>query len=187
MSLRQPVSRVEIEDFLRRLGADFKGSGRVYLVGGASIVFEKLRQQTLDIDVVYEIAPQLLTAFISSVRDLMLELDVNVEEASPGDFIPLPAGYADRHEYIGHFGQLDIFHFDLYSVALSKTSRGREQDYQDVLALLRRQRVEWQKLKVYFQEILPQIGSKSLKQDPFQFELNFKALESKWRQAGGLS
>jgi hypothetical protein len=167
------------------LGADFRGAGRIYLVGGTSIVFEKLRQQTLDIDVVIDIEPQALALFIEAVRDLMVELDVNVEEASPGDFIPLPSGYATRHVYVGRFGQLDVYHFDLYSAALSKIARGREQDYQDVLALLKAQRIAWPQLKAYYEEILPQLGLKSLKQDPFQFELNFDALASQWRAAGG--
>ena len=61
---------------------------------------------------------------------------MNVEEASPGDFIPLPAGSEGRHEFIERFRKLDVFHFDLYSVALSKIERGRTQDLEDVLKLL---------------------------------------------------
>ena len=117
----------------------------------------------------------------------MRTLNINVEEASPGDFIPLPGGYANRHVYIGRYGQLDVFHFDLYSTALSKVSRGREQDYADVLALLTQARIDWVKLEKYYQEILPLIGLKSLKQNPVEFAKNFRALETQWRAAGGLS
>ncbi|MEP7357243.1 MAG: DUF6036 family nucleotidyltransferase, partial [Anaerolineales bacterium] len=142
------------------------------------------RERTIDIDIVFEIPPQTHDAFIGAVRNLIVRLNVNIEEASPGDFIPLPAGYADRHEFIGRFGQLDVFHFDLYSVALSKVGRGREQDYEDVLSLLSQRRISWKKLKGYFEEILPTIATKSLKRDPVQFETHFKALETKWTVAG---
>jgi len=185
VSLRQPVTRFEIKRFLQRLGDRFRGAGRVYLVGGTTLVFEEVRRQTLDVDLAIEVAPEVEGRFIQTVRELMVELNLNVEQASPADFIPLPAGYANRHVYVGRFGQLDVFHFDPYSSALSKVSRGREQDFADVLSLLRQQMIEWPVLAASFQEILPQIGSRSLKQNPAEFEKNFSALEGLWRAAGG--
>ncbi len=74
---------------------------------------------------------------IQTVRELKDTLSINVEEASPGDFIPLPSGYENRHTFVERFGMLDVLHFDLYSTALSKIERGRMQDFEDVLALLR--------------------------------------------------
>ncbi len=180
MPSRQPVNRERIEFFLRRLGDSYRSPGRLYLVGGTTLVFEGLRQQTLDVDVVIEIAPENHTAFIQTLRQLKEELNLNIEEASPGDFIPLPSGYANRHEFIGRYGQIDAFHFDLYSLALSKTERGRRQDILDVLTLLRAGRLEWSKLTQYFAEILPQMGAHSLRQDPVEFEQNFRDLEQQW-------
>jgi hypothetical protein len=104
---------------------------------------------------------------------------------SPDHYIPLPAGYADRHVYIGTYGQVDAFHFDLYSTALSKIERGRVQDLRDVVLLLQDRRIKWQDLERYFHEILPKMGLKSLRQDPAEFEKNFRALEALWRAAGG--
>jgi len=182
MSLRSPVSRSRIEHFLQKLGDRYRRPVRLYLVGGTTLVFEGLRQQTLDIDVVIEVAPEDQAAFIQAVRDLKESLDLNVEEASPGDFIPLPAGYADRHEFIGRFGQLDAFHFDLYSAALSKIERGRGQDFADVLLLLESLRIDWNRLEGFFLEILPQMGTRSLRQDPLEFERNFRALEIMWTE-----
>ena len=122
MSLRQQVDQQRIEYFLQQLGKRFTKSGRVYLVGGTSIVYEGLRQQTLDIDLTFEVAPEDHSSFIEVVRDLKERLSLNIEEVSPADFIPLPSGYKERSQYINRYGQLDIFHFDLYSVALSKSS-----------------------------------------------------------------
>jgi hypothetical protein len=64
---------------------------------------------------------------------------------------------------------------------LSKIERGREQDLEDVLALLRSGRIDWDKLIECFQEILPKMGEHSLKQDPAEFEQNFRTLEALWK------
>ena len=159
MSLRQRVDRIRIERFLQRLGERFRQPARLYLVGGTTMVFEELRQQTLDIDVALEVSADAHGALIQAIRALKDELSVNVEEASPGDFIPLPAGYASRHEYVDRFGQIDVWHFDLYSTALSKVARGRVQDVEDVLALLSAGRLAWDKLNACFRDVLPRMGS----------------------------
>ena len=185
MQLHQPASRVEIEEFLQRLGEEFDLPAMLYLVAGTTLAFEEIRPQTLDIEIAIELAQPALGDLYSSIRDLRDELDLSVVEVSPGDSIPLPAGYAERHLVVGSFGTIDVFHFDLYSAALSRLARGREQDYQDVVALLRMKRIAWPKLNEYYQEILPQMGLRTLKQDPFEFELNFGALETQWRSAGG--
>lgn len=185
MSLRSPVDQAAIRSFLRQLGERYRWPGRLYLVGGTSLVYEGYRAKTLDIDVAIEVQPEDHGQFVGALRDLKDRLSVNVEEASPGDFIPLPPGYADRHEFIGRFGQLDVFHFDFYSVALSKVERGQRQDMADVVSLLQNGRIEWLALNTYFDAVLPQMGLHSIRQDPQEFELNFRALEQMWRAAGG--
>lgn len=75
--------------------------------------------------------------------------------------------------------------FDLYSTALSKVERGRRQDLTDVILLLQHRRVAWDRLEAMFDEILPQMGVASLRQDPDEFAANFQALSGLWRMAGG--
>jgi hypothetical protein len=180
VSLRQKVDRERIKLFFQSLANRFRRPGKIYLVGGTSLVFEELRLQTVDIDVVIEVSPADHGKLIQAIRELKDELSINVEEASPGDFIPLPSGYQNRHEYLERIGTIDVLHFDLYSTALSKIERGREQDLVDVLALLRVGRIEWTTLVDLFKEILPRMGKESLKQDPIEFEQNFRALEAMW-------
>jgi Nucleotidyltransferase of unknown function (DUF6036) len=182
MSLRPRVDRVRITEFLQRLGTRLRRPARLYLVGGTTMVFEALRPQTLDIDVVLEVSPEVHGELIQAIRTLKDELSINVEEASPGDFIPLPAGYESRHAYIDRFGLLDVLHFDLYSTALSKIERGRVQDVEDVLALLQAGHLEWNKLEACFQDVLPRMGTASLRQDPAEFTYNFHALAQLWRE-----
>jgi hypothetical protein len=182
MSTRRSVNHERIENFLRRLGERFRRSGKIFLVGGTTVVFEGYRDRTLDIDLVFQVAEQDHADLVETVRELKDELDVNVEESSPGDFIPLPAGYQDRAVFIGRYGQLDVFHFDLYSTALSKIERGNEKDFADVLALLRAGRVEMKQLESYFERILPEFATRSLKQDPDEFRRKFNALERMWKE-----
>ena len=134
MSSRQPVDRQRIEQFLQRLGERFRRPGRVYLVGGTTMVFEGLRAQSLDIDLTFDVSPEDHAAIVQAIRELKDQLALNIEEVSPGDFIPLPAGYRERAVFVGRYGQLDVFHFDFYSTVLSKIARGTEEDLNDVLA-----------------------------------------------------
>ncbi len=179
--MREQVDQQRIELFLRRLGQYFPKPGRIYLVGGTTMVYEGLRQQTLDIDLALEIADEDHSQFTFLVRRLKEQLSLNIEEASPADFIPLPAGYRERSPYVGRYGQIDVFHFDLYSTALSKIERGNQNDYADVLMLLEAGRIEMQKLSTYFDEIMQRYATESLKQDPDEYKQKFVALQQMWR------
>ncbi len=180
MSLRPHVDRDRIISFLERLGKEFDKPARIYLVGGATIILEGLRPKTVDIDITYEVASEDHQALIEAIRKLKEEMQVNVEEASPAHFIPLPDGWQNRSIFFARFDRIDVFHFDLYSVSLSKIERGLESDFQDVLALLRTSRIDMNELEKHFQSILPQFGKKSLKQDRTDFELKFSRLKEKF-------
>jgi len=106
--MRQQVDRKKIEEFLQQLGRRFTKSGRVYLVGGTTMVYEGLRQQTLDIDLAIDVEDVDHSEFISVVRDLKNRLSLNIEEASLWDFIPLPSGYLDRSLFINRYGHASI-------------------------------------------------------------------------------
>jgi hypothetical protein len=185
MSLRQAVNRERITIFLREVGERYHRSARLFLVGGTSLVYEGYRQRTLDVDLTLEVSADGHGELIRVLQEIRLSLDINIEEVSPGDFIPLPAGYSDRHLFIGRYGQVDVFHFDFYSTVLGKIERGQQQDLADVVALLDHGRIEWGRLEAMYREILPLMGQKSLRQKPRDFALNFGALEALWHSAGG--
>lgn len=175
--MRQTVHPEQIDAFLKALGKEIRVPCRIYLVGGTSLVALGLRDQTIDIDLAYEIDNAHHQKLIEAIRRLKEELNLNIEEASPGDFIPLPPGWKGRCIYIGTFGQVSAFHFDLYSTALSKIDRGTDVDLEDVTALLQNEKIEWEKLKEFYQAILPDYGTRSLRQDPARLRQNFKILE----------
>ncbi|GIV84823.1 MAG: hypothetical protein KatS3mg052_1830 [Candidatus Roseilinea sp.] len=177
-NMRPPIDRLRVHYFLVKLGIEFRHPARVYLVGGTTLVYEGLRDQSLDIDIHYEVDDEHEAEFAQVVRRLKEELQINVEQASPGDFIPLPAGWKERAKHVGRFGQVDVFHFDLYSTALSKIERGREGDFQDVLALLQSGQIEMDMLRQAFNNIMPRVERESLKRNPERFRRNFAALEA---------
>ena len=85
------------------------------------------------------------------------ELRLNVELASPGDFIPLPSGWQERSPFVGREGRVTARHFDLYSQALAKVARNHELDRVDVRELLARAYVEPDAVRACFEEIEPQL------------------------------
>ena len=177
--MRPPIDRLRVHYFLVKLGIEFHYPARLYLVGGTTLVYEGLRQQSLDIDISYEVADEHEAEFSRVIRRLKEDMQINIELASPGDFIPLPAGWKERANFVGRFGQVDVFHFDLYSTALSKIERGREGDYEDILAMLRSEQINMVELESAFANILPRVERESLKRDPDKFIRNFAALRAR--------
>jgi hypothetical protein len=183
--MRPPIDRLRVHYFLVKLGIEFHYPARLYLVGGTTLVYEGLRQQSLDIDISYEVADEHETEFSRAIRRLKEEMQINIELASPGDFIPLPAGWKERAKFVGRFGQVDVFHFDLYSTALSKIERGREGDYEDILAMLRSDQINMDELERAFANIMPRLERESLKRDPEKFKRNFAALSARYQATLG--
>jgi hypothetical protein len=105
----------------------------MYLTGGATAVLEGWRESTVDIDIRFE--PDSDVA-LERIRDLKEELGVNVELASPLDFLPPLPGWQDRSRFRLRDGNLEVFDFDPYSQALSKLQRGFDLDLEDVRSMV---------------------------------------------------
>ena len=74
---------------MRAAGRAARHDGICYLTGGSSAVLLGWRQSTLHIDVRFE--PE-QDEVLRELPRLKRELQINVELASPGEFIPLPDG-----------------------------------------------------------------------------------------------
>ena len=162
-----------IHHFLNRLGQCYRYQGVIYLVGGSSLALVAAKVTTFDIDLTYEVPNEHHTLLIGCLQQLSREMNVPIEQASPADFLPLPAGYENRRVYIGRFGLLNVFHFDFYSIALSKLARGNQKDFVDVQAMIQKGLITLPKLEFYFAEILPQLASFNLRIRPEQFQRKF--------------
>jgi len=139
---------------MRALGSAASRPQSVYLVGGATAVLEGWRRATVDVDVAFAdpgAADELLHA-LPRIKD---ELELNVELASPADFVPLPAGWQERSPSVVREGVVTFLHFDLYAQALAKLERGHDRDLADVREMLARGLVDRERLRVFFAEIEP--------------------------------
>lgn len=94
-------------------------------------------------------------AILRAIPRLKDALSINVELASPGDFIPLPPGWEERSLPAARGQTLSFRHFDPYSQALSKLERDHARDREDVHALLASGLVDPHRLRAYFGEIEP--------------------------------
>lgn len=137
--MRAPVDGERVRALARALASATPVETTLYLTGGATAVLEGWRETTVDVDVRLEPDSDALLRRIAEVKD---ELGVNVELASPPDFIPELPGWRDRSPFVLREARLTVRHFDPYSQALAKIERGFAKDLTDVEAMLARGLVE---------------------------------------------
>ncbi|MBE2234585.1 MAG: hypothetical protein IAE85_13920 [Anaerolinea sp.] len=172
------IGAYELEVFLQRLGQCFRHPATLYLVGGSSLLLAAGKTSTFDIDLQFTTDDQHHSEFIRCLRTVSRELGVPVELASPEQFIPLPAGFQDRRRFVGHYGALDVFHFDFYSMALAKIHRGNEKDFDDVLQMIRAGLIEIAALEAFMLEILPEYEFYQPNADPALYRRKFDLLKT---------
>jgi len=152
--MRPVADRDRIQRFMERLAVAARADARVYFTGGATAVLSGWRSTTIDVDV--KLVPE-QDALLHAIPLLKDTLQLNVELASPDDFIPVPAGWEDRSPFISRIDRLSFHHFDLYAQALAKVERGHAQDLADVEVMLRRGLVDRSRALDYFRRIEPEL------------------------------
>ncbi len=182
MSMRHNVTKADIEKFLNALGKLFHKPGRLYLAGGAALVHIGLRSGfTMDIDVAIEASDE--DEMVTAIRTLVEKMQINVEFASPGDFIPLPTQWMAQARYIGRYGSIDAFYFDFYSLALSKISRGNDRDLIDVKLLLQQKLITMEALDSAYNEVLPRMGKRPyINLNPQRFAERYALIRQKLKE-----
>jgi hypothetical protein len=152
--MRELANAARIGLFLRALGRESDVDGAGYLTGGATAVLIGWRDSTIDVDL--KLVPE-SDRLLRSIQRLKEELRINVELASPGDFIPVPAGWEERSIFVGREGRLSYYHFDPYAQALSKLERAHAHDLADVSELVRRRLVDPDRARAVFDELEPDL------------------------------
>jgi hypothetical protein len=112
------------------------------------------RSTTIDVDL--KLVPE-QDSVLRAIPRLKNELQVNVEFASPSDFIPLPEGWEERSPLAERGKRLTFRHFDPYSQALAKLERDHARDRADVRALITTGLVDPDRLWSYYREIEPEL------------------------------
>ena len=148
--MRQKVTAERLEEFMRALGSGVTEAARVYLVGGASSVLLGWRDSTIDVDL--KLVPE-NDEILRKLPSLKERLQLNIELASPDDFIPQLPGWQERSRFIRQEGKLTFLHYDFYAQALAKIERGHEMDRQDVHDLINSSLIESKRLLDLFSQI----------------------------------
>lgn len=152
--MRAPIQVKQLEAFMVAMGRRVTGSGCIYLTGGATALLHGWREMTVDVDLKADPEPQ---GFFEAIAVLKDELSINIELASPSDFIPELPRWRDRCIFICHQGKLDFHHYDPYSQALSKLERGHTRDLTDVAAMRHAELIQSDLLLEYFYSIESQL------------------------------
>jgi len=150
--MRSPVQLEKLETLMAALGRRVKSSGRIYFTGGATALLHGWRPMTVDVDLKADPEP---AGFFEAIAVLKDELEVNIELASPDDFIPALPNWRERSLFIARHGLLEFYHYDPYSQALSKLERGHTRDLTDVDAMLQSGLIRRDLLFLQFLQIEP--------------------------------
>jgi hypothetical protein len=174
----EPVTSAALIEFLSRLGEHSPRDTVFYILGGSALSILGNPRQTLDIDYTTELQGENQEAFSRLVDQMAAQLHLDVEAVPIEEFVPLPPGASARRRYIGSYGNLEVYVFDLYTIALSKISRGFESDLEDVLFLLRQGLIDLSELQSHFFAILPDAPKADI--DPREFKAYFEEVKKQF-------
>ena len=83
--MAEKLTKEKLLDFLARLGASARTPGACFITGGGSAILLGWRETTIDVDLKFDPEP---AGVFDAIPLLKRELSINVELASPDDFIP---------------------------------------------------------------------------------------------------
>lgn len=148
--MRQPVTAARVKEFMQALGSGVTSPTRIFLVGGATAVLLGWRDSTIDIDL--KALPD-RDDVLRQLSNLKERLEINIELASPDDFIPELPGWEDRSQFVRQEGKVTFLHYDFYAQALAKIERRHDSDLRDVHEMIRSNLVNPARLLDLFSEI----------------------------------
>jgi hypothetical protein len=152
--MRALADRERITRVMEAMARAAEGETHVYLVGGTTAVLLGWRESTIDIDFVMQPEDDAVMRALAEIKE---RLQVNLEMASPLDFIPVPPGWQDRSPQVRRIGRVTFHHFDPYAQALAKIERGHSQDVTDVHQMLAFGLIEPDRARRYFAQIEPEL------------------------------
>jgi hypothetical protein len=153
-NMRANIDTQKLERLMQALGREAQGSGCIYFTGGASALLIGWRNSTVDVDIRLDPEPP---GIFQAIAKLKQELNINIELASPQDFLPPLPGWRDRSVFIGKQGQISFYHYDFTAQALSKLSRGFDRDIKDIEAMYEQKLFSLSDLRDCFEAIEPEL------------------------------
>jgi hypothetical protein len=165
----QPVTSEVILTFLRELSQRSPAPATIYLLGGGALCLLGSPRVTRDLDYMIESASGSVQELEVIAADLAQEKQLDIEQISLSDFIPLPPDAVKRRRALFKSGNLDIYIFDLYSIALSKIARGFETDFEDIMFMLQNRLIDLSTLTQLAQVIEPNLAQSDV--NPVEFRI----------------
>lgn len=164
----EPVTQQSLTEFLTRLGERYSDQATLYLLGGSALLLLGNLRQTLDIDYTTDLKPQQQQALETIMNELAAQYRLDIEAVPIAEFVPLPPGAETRRHFIGRFGKIEVYVYDLYTIALSKIARGFDTDMDDVVFLVKSNLIDLPELQRHFQTILPRASQADIIPSEFQ-------------------
>lgn len=152
--MREVADVERIRRFMRGVRRCRRGGHAGVLHGRRHRVLFGWRASAIDVDIKFEPDTDPLFRAIPRIKET---LQLNVELASPVDFIPVRPGWQDRSPFIAQEGLASFHHFDLYAQALAKVERSHQRDVEDVREMLSRRLIDAPAAWQYFTSIEPQL------------------------------
>jgi hypothetical protein len=104
--MRRKVTVESLKKFMDELAASARSPGKVYFTGGATALLLGFREQTIDIDIKLDPEPE---GVFEAIARLKNQLDLNVELASPDDFIPATSDWREKSPLIAPLESCNVF------------------------------------------------------------------------------
>ena len=139
------LNRENIQEFLKLLGKRYPKKTELHLLGGGALLLLGNSRSTLDID--YMGGDIQKDDFQVTIEEIASEFELDIEPVPIARFIPVPDGSNDRNIHIGQFGNVDVYVFDPYSIALSKVDRGFDTDFDDIIFLIQHDYIDLTELE----------------------------------------
>ena len=146
------VDRKRLQAFLERLNMALDQPGQFFCLA-ILLHGEALKQESADIDlqIVETDDPIPLLDAIAQAGDF---IETRVDVMRLAQEMPLPEGYEERAEPAADFGKLTVYHFDPYSIALTKLARSATKDINDIEAMLRSGLIDCERLHNHFESVM---------------------------------
>ena len=152
--MRRLTDAQRLRGFMEAAGAEARTTTRIYFTGGATAVLLGWRATTIDVDI--KMVPE-CDEILRAIPQLKETLEINVELASPGDFIPELPGWESRSLFVATEGRVSFYHYDFYAQSLAKVERSHMRDVEDVREMIARGLIEPDRVLRFFNEIEPQL------------------------------
>lgn len=161
------INRTQIENFLTAVGDRCEPSSTLFLLGGCALALLDGTRPTLDLD--YVGPEQQITDLQKLMTEIATDMQIEIEAVPIEEFVPLPQNAHRRAIIVGHFGNLAVYIFDPYTIALSKLDRGLESDIEDIVFLVRQKIIDDKQLGTFMEAAIVQaeeflLNAKSMRQ-----------------------